>query len=89
MTATAFRPAWYCPDADLTLLWGRLHGNVYGWQLRYRGQLIDSLVGYPVGAQPVTAQAAREWADTVTGPREWIEQPRNSGAFHTHQGAAR
>jgi hypothetical protein len=79
-----FVEAWFCPDADLTLRWGRLHGVVYGWQLRYRGRLIDSLVGFPDDGPAVTADTARVWADSVAGPRKWIEQPPRSGAFHTH-----
>jgi hypothetical protein len=82
--AAAFVPAWFCPNADLTLMWGQLHGVVYGWQLRYRGRLIGTLVGFPVGAPPNGEREALAWADTVAGLQQWIARPARSGANHTH-----
>jgi hypothetical protein len=87
MTATTFVPAFHCSDAVLTLRWECLDKPVYGWELRRGDELIDSLVGYPVGAPANSKREALAWAATVVGDQQWIEKPSRSGAFHTHQDA--
>jgi hypothetical protein len=81
MTTATFVPAWYCADADLTLMWDT---QALGWELRYRGRLIKTLPGYPVGAPANGEREARAWADGIAGPQEWIRRPGST--FHTHPG---
>ena len=77
----AFVPAWYCPNADLTLMW---EPGLLGWQLRRGIEVLGTLDGYPVSAPANTSREALAWASTVAGSQQWTQRPARSSAFHTH-----
>jgi len=81
--AGSWVPADHCDRASLTLRW---ESRRLGWELRREGELLDSLDGFPVGAEPNGAREALAWAaDASEIPADrWIQRPARSTSFHTH-----
>jgi len=81
--AGSWVPADHCDHASLTLRW---ESRRLGWELRREGELLGSLDGFPVGAEPNSRKAALAWA--VAAARVpaglWIQRPARSTSFHTH-----